>query len=139
MFGYLKGAAINANQLFHLTGFGDYAVSNIDILKNPFEENKSKMWDINGVHLSQSPINPQRVELFAESSSNKIVEKLVHLNENEEMIIEEANQKEEEKQNTMIEEEEEKIEEKPDNQSDLSYEENEAQLINIEEEKSLKH
>ena len=136
VFGYLKGSAINANQLFHLTGYGDYSISRIDVLKNQFEENKNSLGDVNGVYLSQIPENPRKVELFADSSSNKIVEatKNFNPNENEGMMIEEpVEKKEEEVKNEMIEEEEEKIEQ--DDQSDVSYDENEANLKNMEEEK----
>lgn len=92
------------------------------------------MADGDGVYLSQSPEAPKKVELFAESSSNKIVEEKKIMNENEGMMIEETlEKKEEEVKKEGIEEEEEKIE--LDDQSDLSYEENETNVRNMEEEK----
>ena len=92
------------------------------------------MADGDGVYLSQSPETLKKVELFAENSSNKIVEEKKIMNENEGMMIEESlDKKEEEVKKEGIEEEEEKIEH--DDQSDVSYEENETNVKNMEEEK----
>ena len=91
------------------------------------------MADGDGVYLSQSPEVPKRVELFAESSSNKIVEDKKLMNENEGMMIEETLEKKEEEVKKEGIEEEEKIEH--DDQSDVSYEENETNVKNMEEEK----
>lgn len=135
-YGYLKGAGINANQTFHLTGYGDYTVSRIDILKNPLNETHNlAVEDLNEtVVLSQNPQESHTIELFAETSTNKIVEKLNKTKE--EMIIEE-NTHPKEKANNNIEFEEEKIEEEnyEEGQSDLSYEENEEIAKNMGEEK----
>lgn len=118
-----------------MTGYGDYTVSSIDILKNPLEDTHNLV-DENAndvVLLSENSQNSQAIELFAETSTNKIVEKLNKTKE--EMIIEE-NISKDNNNNNKIEVEEEKIEEENyDGQSDLSYEENEEMAKNMEEEK----
>ena len=135
----MKGSSINVNQTVHLTGYGDYALSSIEILENPFEE-KSKvitMTDENGVIFKQKCEIPEKISLFADKSSNCIKEEL--LNKNENLIeIEEITDKN--KKNEGIEEE--KIEEEVDivgqiekEGSDVSFEENEAIATNMEEEK----
>lgn len=113
-------------------------MSKIDILKNPLNENKNLMSDDSNddIILSQNNINPQKIELFVEESSSRIIEKMTeNKNEVEEMAIEEkANNND----NLMDVEEEKNEEEKSnheDDQSDLSFHENEEMNKNMEEEK----
>ena len=136
MYGFLKGSSINASQSFHLTGFGDYSVSRIDILQSPFEENAK-----NAVILSQNSANPGKPSIFADNSNERIIDKILRNPEEnvenpEKMTIEEEII---EKKPDFLEEEEEekneKNEENAENQSDLSYEEDEAFMNNMEEEK----
>lgn len=86
--------------------------------------------------LSQNNINPQKIELFVEESSSRIIEKMTeNKNEVEEMAIEE---KAINNDNLMDVEEEKNEEEKShheDDQSDLSFHENEEMNKNMEEEK----
>ncbi len=135
MYGFLKGSSVNANQSFHLTGFGDYTVSRIDILKSPLEEPSE-----NAVILSQNSTNNEKVEIFANNSTDRIIDKIVRNSEGnaentEEMAIEEEITV---KKNDIIEEEEEeKKAETQEDQSDLSYEEDELFTNNMEEEKFI--
>lgn len=95
------------------------------------------MEDNKDTNLFQIPLIPKNVELFAENSSNRITENLAkNINQTEEMVIEEIIHKEEVKEEEMIEEEDDNV--KIDDDSDVSYEENEFLAQNIEEEKLIK-
>lgn len=139
MFGYLKGSAVGPEQTFHLTGFGDFSVDRIDVLRSPLEDGKSSLGCQNGVYLSQSPTNPVKVELFAEGSQNRICEGGSQLQtELGAMMIEEGEVCKGDKEEGKTMEEEEKLDpEDDDNDNDVSYDEDDAKMLNMEEEKFL--
>lgn len=155
--GFIKGNFYNPNQLVHVTGFGDYAVSKLEIIHNPFIPNhkKEKMAETLkslGVETSgevlmsfMSDESRESMDMFPAQGTQglkNVVEKIENnIEETKENTIQAF--KEEEKNDGQIEaegkiwDEGEEDAQIHDDQSDVSFNElnNTNNMIGLEEEK----
>ncbi|EAR91270.3 carboxy-terminal domain transketolase (macronuclear) [Tetrahymena thermophila SB210] len=134
--GFLRGHCINANQLIHITGYDDYEIQKIEILKNPIKikqkikkkgngMNETNMSMINfnsDILLTQEATDPDQINPFAKDSGltkkkskkhSSTANILKGIDENEEIDnensdIEEEGDEEEEEEEVEEQEEEEK-------------------------------
>lgn len=149
MTGFLKGNHINSNQLVHLTGYGDYQIARIEILKDPYnirEDKKDFIEKIDPIILYQNsqPELQESLDTLCQDKNNKIKEAITIIpKKNQEIEEEEEEFKQEEEkinnvENKIEEEKEEELDKNFENQSDISMsDDDQIQGEQMEEEKLL--